>query len=126
MRRWINGDGPYLAIGLMVLLIASLITVGAMFSSYAVALGAGLLIDLPIGLGLVGVPNRRLATCLMILGCSLIVTYIVVVTYFSMKRGYPMLAFHKVWAVLCFAEIALSLFRLRQLRQTNGATPWQQ
>ena len=121
------GDVLYVLLGVLNLLVALMITVGGMFSSVVFGYGMGLLVDLPIALGLAGIfEYRRQFSLLMAFGCLVIISYIAVATYFSIKSGYPMLRFRKAWAALCAVEIALSLWRFRQLRQTKEAVPWPQ
>jgi hypothetical protein len=118
VRDWI-----YLVLGVANLLVALLITMGGLFSSLGFGFGMGLLVDLPIAFGLIGLFEfQKPLTLLMAFGCTVIVIYIAVSTYFSLTSGYPMLFFHKVWGSLCLILIALSLFRFRQLRQAIGAS----
>ena len=118
-------DWLYIGIGTLNLLIALMITLGGLFSSFAFGFGMGLLVDLPIALGLAGVfQSRRPFTLFMTFGCTMIVIYITVATYFTIKSGYPMLPFHMVWVSLSLIQVTLSLFRFRQLRQRIEVTPW--
>ena len=107
----------YLIIGTAILLFACMITVGVLFSSVGFAFGAGLLVDVPITLGLIGIREGRLFALLMTFGCSMIVVYIAISTYFRIKSGYPMLPFHIAWASLSLIEILLSLRRYMRQRQ---------
>ena len=118
-------DWVYLVLGVMNLLIALLITLGGLFSSFGFGFGVVLLVDLPIAFGLIGLfEPQKPRTLLMAFGCAVILIYIAVSTYFSIRSGFPMLFFHKVWASLNVILIALSLFRFKQLRQTIGAPSW--
>jgi hypothetical protein len=114
-------DWTYLALGVMNLFIALLITLGGLFSSLGFGFGAVLLVDLPIAFGLIGLfEYQKPLTLLMAFGCTVIVIYIADSTYFSITSGFPMLFFHKVWAGLSLILIALSIFRFMQLRQAIG------
>jgi hypothetical protein len=118
LRDWL-----YLAFGVANLLLALLITMGGLFSSVGFGFGMGLLVDLPIAFGLIGLfEYQKQLTLLMAFGCTVIVLYIADSTYFSLRSGYPMLFFHKVWVSLSLIQVALALFRFKQLRQTIGAS----
>jgi hypothetical protein len=126
-RRASLSHGLYEALGVLNLLLALVITIGSLFANFGFGAAALLFADIPLGIGVAGNTRlRRIAPLFMTIGCSSIVVYIGVSTYFAIRSGYPMLLFHKAWVTLCFVEIGLSLFRFRQLQQFNGATPWQQ
>lgn len=67
----------YIIFGCVNIAIAVLITIGTLFSSLGFTFIFGLLIDLPLGIGLIGILKfPRISTILMACGCAMILVYI--------------------------------------------------
>jgi hypothetical protein len=117
----------YILFGVVNLLFAVFFTLGAAFSSYAVSGLVVLLADLPLALGLMAAfQPRKVFSLLMMLGCTTILVYIGVVTYYTRQRGLPPLPFHIIWASASVLEAVLAFISFRKLHRRNGVMTWPQ
>jgi hypothetical protein len=109
------------------LLIAVFFTFGAAFSSYGVSALVAVFVDLPLALGLMAaIRPRKLFLLLMMFGCTIILIYIVICSYFRMKSGRPLLNFHVAWAAISVTEVALAFNTFQKHRNSIGVTSWPQ
>jgi hypothetical protein len=116
----------YIIFGCVNLGIAVLISIGTLFSSLGFAFIFGLLIDLPLAIGLIGILKfPRISTICMASGCAMILVYIGNWFLDDFKIGFRPVPFHVVWFGLNLAQIFLSALRLKQLRKNIEVTPWQ-
>jgi hypothetical protein len=116
----------YIFFGVINLLMAVLFTFGAAFSSYGISALAVLLVDLPLALGLIAaIEPRRPFAPFMLLGCTVVVLYICVATYFRIKSGFPPQPVSIAWAILNVIEGTLAFISFQQQRR-NGVMTWPQ
>src|ERR1700733_12393802 len=105
-RTWV--EHLYLALGILDLAVATLITFGVAFSSYSLSFKLAFFVDLPIAIGLIAYVIPRFSLLIFtIAGCTATLIYIIRYTYWSMKYGNPPLPFHIAWICLSLAVAAL-------------------
>ncbi len=116
----------YVLCGGTILLIAVFFTFEAAFSSYGVSAVAAVFVDLSLALGLMAaIQPRKLFPLSMMFGCTIIIIYIAVCSYFRMKCGFPLFPFHVAWAAISVTEVALAFNTFQKQRNSTGVTPWQ-
>jgi hypothetical protein len=114
----------YIIFGCVNIGIAVLISIGTLFSSLGFAFIFGLLIDLPLAIGLIGIWRfPRTSTIFMICGCAMILVYIGNWFLTDFRIGFRPVPFHVAWFGLNLAQILLAALRLRQLRKISEVTP---
>jgi hypothetical protein len=114
----------YIIFGCVNIGIAVLISIGTLFSSLGFAFIFGLLIDLPLAIGLIGILRfPRTSTIFMIFGCAMVLVYIGNWFLTDFKIGFRPVPFHVVWFGLNSAQILLAALRLRK---NSEVTPWPQ
>ena len=88
----------YIIFGCANIGIAVLISIGTLFSSLGFAFIFGLLIDLPLAIGLIGILKfPRISTIFMTCGCAMILVYIGNWFLGDFKAGFRPLPFHVIW-----------------------------
>ncbi len=87
------------------------------FSSLAFAFYAVLLVVIPLTLGMACILLKpRLSSGLVLLGCSTILSYLLVVAYSDFKAGFRPIPFHIGWFFLNISLVALAIMRMNRLR----------
>lgn len=96
-ERWV--DGLFLALAVLDLGIAGLVTLGVAFSSYRLSMELAVFLDLPIAIGILTYFTRGLSFVVFTsIGCAATLVYLIRFAYASVKNGIQ--PCHSIWVGL--------------------------